>query len=377
VARAAQVAVTKQSGLSQLFANLAVKLDGGDLPQPVAVVARQLLGLRQTTDSMSAADIRAGLTSSGLLFEASAARQPADVPPDLKSTLLVLKQVLSTWVAEDNPTVAPRVASSAAVAAESVARPQAEPEMATRTTQAIAATIADAFSPPAKGESAPPLPSKNLLAMQLLASAAEPGAPQADHAAPGRVLPPPFREGAPTPQPVAPPSLPSHAQPAEIARQLLSETDGALARQTLLQVASLPDRIDQQTLRSDPAQPRWHFEIPFATLQGTAMAQFEIARDGGGSAGHDAARRVWRARFSLNIEPAGPVHALITYGDETTHVKMWAERPATAAHIRAKADLLSATLNQADLNASDIIVADGAPTQTRGPAAGQFLNRAT
>jgi hypothetical protein len=29
--------------------------------------------------------------------------------------------------------------------------------------------------------------------------------------------------------------------------------------------------------------PRWNFEIPFLTQQGTAMAQFEISRDGGGA----------------------------------------------------------------------------------------------
>ena len=79
----------------------------------------------------------------------------------------------------------------------------------------------------------------------------------------------------------------------------------AIARQTLLQVASLPDRVDATASRLDAATPRWNFEIPFATPQGTAMAQFEISRDGGGSE-VEAAKRVWRARFSLDVEPAGP-----------------------------------------------------------------------
>ena len=62
---------------------------------------------------------------------------------------------------------------------------------------------------------------------------------------------------------------------------------------------------------SIPTAPRWNFEIPFATPQGTAMAQFEISRDGGGNE-VEAAKRVWRARFSLDVEPAGPVHALVS-----------------------------------------------------------------
>ena len=89
--------------------------------------------------------------------------------------------------------------------------------------------------------------------------------------------------------------------------------------------------------RVDPAAPRWSFEIPFATPQGTAMAQFEISRDGGGNE-VEAAKRVWRARFSLDVEPAGPVHALISLNGERTSVRMWAERPATAAQLRAGAE---------------------------------------
>ena len=48
-------------------------------------------------------------------------------------------------------------------------------------------------------------------------------------------------------------------------------------------------------------------------------------------------KRVWRARFSLDVEPAGPVHALVSLSGERTSVRMWAERPATAAQLRAGA----------------------------------------
>ena len=97
--------------------------------------------------------------------------------------------------------------------------------------------------------------------------------------------------------------------------------------------------------RSITTAPRWNFEIPFVTPQGTAMAQFEISRDGGGSE-VEAAKRVWRARFSLDVEPAGPVHALVSLVGETTSVRMWAERPATAAQLRAGAAQLSQALSQ-------------------------------
>ena len=96
--------------------------------------------------------------------------------------------------------------------------------------------------------------------------------------------------------------------------------------------------------------PRWNFEIPFVTPQGTAMAQFEISRDGGGNE-VEAAKRVWRARFSLDVEPAGPVHALVSLVGDKTSVRMWAERPATAAQLRAGAAQLSQALSKAELAA--------------------------
>jgi hypothetical protein len=187
--------------------------------------------------------------------------------------------------------------------------------------------------------------------------------------------PPPFRGALPSAQPLVPPSLAPDAPLQAAAHHLLNDTDAAIARQTLLQVASLPDRADIAGLRTDPAAPRWNFEIPFATPAGTAIAQFEISRDGAASA-IDAAKRVWRARFSLDIEPAGPVHALISLSGDKTSVRMWAERPATATQLRAGASQLSQALSRAELQPGDIVIRDGAPMQSRPAPAGHFLDRA-
>jgi hypothetical protein len=162
---------------------------------------------------------------------------------------------------------------------------------------------------------------------------------------------------------------------ASTVRHLLDDTHAALARQTLLQVASLPDRADLPTSHSEVSVPRWNFEIPFATPQGTAIAQFEISRDGGGSE-VDPAKRVWRARFSLDVEPAGPVHALISFSDSSTSVRMWAELPQTAARLRASATELGQALNRAALVPGDIVIREGTPPQSRPAPPGHFLDRA-
>jgi hypothetical protein len=190
------------------------------------------------------------------------------------------------------------------------------------------------------------------------------------------VPPPPMRGASPAAQAVAVASLAGNASASEVMHRLHDDTDAAIARTTLLQIASLPDRADTTAMRNDPAVPRWHFEIPFATPMGTAVAQFEIARDGGSNE-VEAAKRVWRARFSLDVEPAGPVHAVVSLSGETTSVRMWAERPATAGQLRAGVGQLSQALSRAELKPGDIVVRDGAPPQTAAAQAGHFLDRAS
>jgi Flagellar hook-length control protein FliK len=187
--------------------------------------------------------------------------------------------------------------------------------------------------------------------------------------------PPPFRGALPSAQPAVPPSLTPDMLFAATVHRLLDDTDAAIARQTLLQVASLPDRADIAGPRTDPAAPRWNFEIPFATSAGTAIAQFEISRDGTGRE-IDPVERVWRVRFSLDVEPAGPIHALISLSGDKTSVRMWAERPATATQLRAGASQLSQALSRAELQPGDIVIRDGAPTQSTPAPAGHFLDRA-
>ena len=190
------------------------------------------------------------------------------------------------------------------------------------------------------------------------------------------VPPPPISGALPAAQPVVSATLVSNSSAETALHHLLADTDGAIARQTLLQVASLPDQVDPSTGRIDPTAQRWNFEIPFLTPQGTAMAQFEISRDGGGGEAEASANRAWRARFTLDVEPAGPVHALVSLNGDKTSVRMWAERPATADQLRAGVSQLSQALSRAELRPGDIVIRDGAPPQPVPARAGHFLDRA-
>jgi hypothetical protein len=404
-------AVTKQGSQAPLFANLASVVTGSDLPvglkQAVLDVLAQQTPLNTALDG---GDIESAFQKSGLFLEASfaaGAAPPSGAVPDLKAALLVLRQTLAatsgTLETAAPPTQAVAVATNAAtaqaasstpqVAGEAVQAPLPEAEIAQspqmqRNANVVAAVLADMVDAP---QAASPRAMSAGLAASLLQEVTQdlprmtgnvPGSNKAvpdSHvfeAAARMTTPPPFRGALPSPQAVASPSLAPDALLAATVHRLLDDTDAAIARQTLLQVASLPDRVDASGHRTDPTVPQWNFEIPFATPQGTAMAQFEISRDGGNEQ-PDPAKRAWRARFTLNVEPSGPVHALITLNGDKTFVRMWAERPATAQQLRAGIGELNQALTKAELKPGDIVVRAGTPPQPAPARAGHFLDRAT
>ena len=184
--------------------------------------------------------------------------------------------------------------------------------------------------------------------------------------------PPPYRGAPPSAQAPARTSLPAYAPAGAVAQRLLVETDAALARHTLLQVASMPEADSGSHPTARAAQ--WAFEIPFALAQGSAIAQFEITRDGHAAGAEPSF--TWRVRFSVNVEPMGAVHALIALAGGRAAVTLWAEREASAAHLRASSGMLEDALRAAALEPRDIEFRVGAPAAPAS-AAGRFLDRAS
>ena len=410
VLAAAQSAATEQGSLAPLFANLGAAASSGSLPPKLQQAIVQVLAQQTSLDqNLGGNDIKTAFQKSGLFLEATLATATATATapspggvPDLKAALIVLRQALQSTLGatQATPTPAAPVAQAAAAQPQSVATPNLAPSISAgldvqeillpqaRLPVADELLTADSFSrsPLAQALDAGPSvgATLNLIqeALQELGTPLRATATPKDAANGGDVMahtnaaPPPFRGALPAAQPIALPSIAPGASLATSAHHLLDNTDAAIARQTLLQVASLPDRLDLPTAQVDNTQPRWNFEIPFLTPQGTAMAQFEISRDGAGPE-VEAAKRVWRARFSLDVEPAGPVHALVSLVGDKTSVRMWAERPATAEQLRAGVAQLGQALSQAELTPGEIVIRDGTPPQPQQPArAGHFLDRA-
>ncbi|WP_375775221.1 flagellar hook-length control protein FliK [Bradyrhizobium sp. ma5] len=397
----AQHAAAVQGSQAPLFANLAAVAAANLPPKLQAAIAQVLAQQTGLNENLSGDAVKAGFQRSGLLLEATLAAGVAPAGgsvPDLKAALIVLRQALTSLGAGDatrpasTPLQQPALANAGTAPSivppgtpelevQEILLPQARVPVAedlTRGATHLAGALADALDagPSAGG-------ALNLIqeALHELGNPARQGAAPremlpGDVPARGSTPPPPFHGALPSAQAVAEPSVAPGTPLSTAAHRLLENTDAALARQTLLQIASLPDRGDSTRPQLDAMVPRWNFEIPFLTQQGTAMAQFEIARDGGGNE-VEAAKRVWRARFTLDVEPAGPVHALVSLNGERTSVRMWAERPSTAAQLRAGASELSQALTRAELTPGDIEIRDGSPPQPALARAGHFLDRAS
>ena len=180
---------------------------------------------------------------------------------------------------------------------------------------------------------------------------------------------PPTRQQRPTAPPPTAGAAPSAQKPAaatltgtettdDLLQHLRGDVEQALARQTLHQLASLPEGAGRH----------WMFELPLATPQGAAIAQFAVDEDEPDQGGSASATPGWQARFSLHLEPLGPVHVRLHMDGERTHVTFWAETSEGLDRLRTDASGLAGALD------AEIAFHAGAPPQAASPS-GQLVDR--
>jgi hypothetical protein len=331
----------RQNGLAPLFADAEAAAALEALPKPVQQAIARLLTFRiPTAGPVSAADVKQAFARSGLFLEtqiATLARgagqvdaRPTHIPAaasglgasapgasapdvasnnpadDLKAALVVLRQVVKTWLgalpeakpnvvlpgmepaAEPsnparnlngpiNPAANPRASDAVRVTIEGLATAVSDARMprgfpsaaeggSSNERQPAAPAARDAIvagkhNPLASSQAIPsPIPAVgdgNLLfgpdEPPVAVPAPEDSVNEPDMAAAVKTpravspaAPPPPYRGAPTAaQPAVAASFAPDGDPRVVGERLVAETDAALARQTLLQAASLPDGADR------------------------------------------------------------------------------------------------------------------------------------
>lgn len=335
-----------------------------------------------TTDTTSQPAPQQPSASSPLADATPSSAPETGLPNDLKMLLSLLNKAADTWLpraanpAGDMPSTSntlPRLEpQNADTRPPSNAPPQsvppsspAEPEMA-----AVIATLSNAGLLPATMASSGGLPNNLKTLLLLFNAVAEMWLPHTTANAPAGTpsVPPPLRGAPSKAQPAALATLPEGADAAATAKLLLSGSDAALARQTLLQIASLPDAAPQ----SRTSDARWMFDVPLMTQQGAAVAQVIIERDGSGVTA-EKPTPVWRVQFAINIEPLGPVRANLALCGDHTWVTISADRPESLDRLQSGVSWLADALQSTELNA-DIAFQLGRAPQGNN-AASRFVDQ--
>jgi Flagellar hook-length control protein FliK len=321
-------AAARQGGLTPLYADIETVLaqPNAAVPVPVLDAMQQVLKLRLDVRSanVDVTDLKSALVQSGLANNLAIANKmaPNSVATEFQTALRSLQQALKTWV---------QTAST-------------------------------------------PMPDGELPAQTLFESPTA-SLPQTSTPARAANLMPPFRNAPTVPQAPAAPTITGKEAPQAMAVHLLEETDAATARLTLLQIASLPDQDTSAAKHSDTGT-RITFDIPLVTAQGTAVAQIRIERDGKDQTNEIDGKPVWRASFSIDVEPIGPVHVRIALAGARAMVTLNAERADSASRLSAGLPLLEAGLRKAELEPGELSCHARAP-MIGSTTPGMFTDRAT
>jgi hypothetical protein len=272
-------------------------------------------------------------TAAPLLAELAAAQQRPDLPPEVRVAAL---KTLAAALPVDPPPDASALSDAVA-----------------RSGLFLEADLAQGAPDPGDLKAA---------LLTLSASLAASGASGRTGAA--GAAPPPYPGGPLQAQPADGASLPPDAALAQVLDQLARRTSAAVSRLVLLQAGST--RTGGAAAKGGAAH--WLFELPLATPEGAAIAPFQVDRDTARREAQDEAP-VWRARFSLDVGAAGPVHARLSLQGDRVRVALWAEDAATVQDLEGRREELAEALRAQGFDPR-LRVQPGAPDAAAAPTGG-------
>ncbi len=172
-------------------------------------------------------------------------------------------------------------------------------------------------------------------------------------------LPPPRREGSPTPQ--------ARAAPVDLAlfsREALLEmlkirTQGALSRVVLHQVANAES--------AEQGQARWLMELPLRAQNAMELIHLLLEKDAqqGGKEDKDP---TWRAEMALDLPELGAVRIRVTVCGDQVSTHFWAETPSTVKRLGESLPRLREGLTARELQIGNMGCYAGEPPPTTPPA---------
>lgn len=207
----------------------------------------------------------------------------------------------------------------------------------------------------------------------------------------------PSLRGSPEGQPPVQPNLPGTEDgPEALASKLLKDTDGALSRIRLEQLASRG--LSRETLGPQGAthqgasgagggSPAGHaahapagramdvvVDLPLAIGGQTAVIQMQVGRDPDHKGEPGGEDRAWRLRFALELSATGPMEAAVSLRGGSTYVSLWADREEMHRALNENRESLQAAFADAGLDLQELRFIRGLPARRRF-AAGASVDR--
>jgi hypothetical protein len=174
-------------------------------------------------------------------------------------------------------------------------------------------------------------------------------------AAIGRRPPPPLPDAQPRGMRSDPPNPNADASPKDTGRALLHQTDAALSRLKLTQLASQP----ADTMRAGPMRPDFMVELPMTLGGELSVMQLQVQRDGKNKG--RASERGWRVRFAVSFSAIGEVCAQVSLLGKTANVLIWADEAETADALDEMLPDLAPALAKHGLTVGSVRLRRGAP----------------
>jgi Flagellar hook-length control protein FliK len=370
----------------------------GALPAAISEAARALL--RQFPDSTvlsSAQGVKAAIEQSGSFLErhlVQADGSPSASPAtdgDFKANLLRLLSRLEQLPGGDNrpPAAVPGRPAAAAPAAAAPATPSTPAAPVTRAeapaegpTPVMATRTPANEAPDAARSAATPQTVKRAVeaagtALPQRAAAAPAGATPAAAGVPsgnppptpaGLNPPPPFAGVVPTPQTPVKASLDLLNSLDQLRLDLLHQTEAALARIHLNQLASLPKEGDHRLVE-------WLFDIPVRHGEDIDLWSARLYRDAEGNAGSaEQALPLWSVQLAFDLPRLGPVQAQINLQGERVSTHFRAARPSTLPLLHAHLHELRRSMQDAGLEVGAIDCRCGTIDDTDRPSPEPLIN---
>jgi len=343
ISQAMRTLLARQAPASELLANLSQLIQTtrpANLPAPVAdplgqIIKQFLERLATPRQIASGTGLKQAILDSGQFLEQKLTQTPAGEPlrqavsHDLRANLLRLAQSLKELTA--------KAGNQASV--EQVGKVGSQDGKSAALQQALARQLAAASSTQT-GHNTP------LGALPKSADLSQ-------------LLPLPLRH---QPQQLltrAAPSIHERMSAIQILRELSQQTEAAVARNQLQQLATLPT--------SDETRPFWNFELPVFNGEKVDLIQLQIEQDAEKKQ-QDGQRKPWRVKLAFELEQLGALHVQLTLYESQVNSLIWAEREQSVELINQHLKDLHKRFVRHGLNIGELHCQHGTPPQPSKPA---------